>query len=163
MVVNFSLPLRPPYESFRLIFCVPLHFFSGSGSSTIFLNTCPSFLFLTRPYHFIAFLCDHCHWCHFYSSITCLFLNLSSLITPHIHLTSSFMIYKMKSVKHKLIHGTLCNYRANTLSLQLSRVVLTSVHSASNDSYQNREYPDCTLLVTLTDIIVIIVSTRCVH
>ena len=90
---TLSCPIRPPYESFRLIFCVPLHFFPGSGSSTIFLNTFPSFLFLTRPYHFIAFLCDHCHWCHFYSSITCLFLNLSSFITQHIHL--SILIYDL--------------------------------------------------------------------
>ena len=55
-------PLTPrfPYrfyihESFHLVFCLPLHFFPGTGASNILLSTCPSSLLLTCLHHFSLF------------------------------------------------------------------------------------------------------------
>ena len=55
-----------------------------TGASNILLNTCPSSLLLTCPYHFIIFLVI-LFGATFIDPLTCSFLILSFLVPPHIH------------------------------------------------------------------------------
>ena len=49
---NPTLSMSLLHESFHLVFCLPLHLFPGTGTSTILLSTCHSSLLLTCPYNF---------------------------------------------------------------------------------------------------------------
>ena len=108
MVLNITLPLWPLpntssifnptlsmtlwHKSFRLVSCLPLRLFPGTGASTILLSACPSFLLLTCPYHFSLFSVIFFvtgAGATFTDPLTCLFLILSFLVTPHVHLSFS--------------------------------------------------------------------------
>ena len=82
-----SAPPLSYHTCFHLRFGCPLLVFPGMSTSSILLTMCPSFILLTRPYHFSRFSVIFSDACTtLVVPLMCSYQILSLLDTPHIHL-----------------------------------------------------------------------------